>query len=254
MRTLLSAFRFQFATSRNDVTVYLVLLTVPLFTVVFLLVFREAGRGDLTPFAIIAPVLIALWWMALYVAGELVDRDRWEGLLEIEVAAPAHLGTLFVGRIAAVTAVSLVSFFESIAVAWLMGETITIHHPGVFVLALVATAFATAGTALIMSCLFVLARSARTFQNSLSYPVYVLGGVLVPVTLLPGWLELLSRGVFLSWGSDLVRASLVSEPVEGLAVRLAIIVALGLVGFAIGKWLLRVVLRRVREDGSLGFA
>ena len=114
--------------------------------------------------------------------------------------------------------------------------------------------FAVAGTALIMASLFVLTRSARTFQNSLSYPFYVLGGVLVPVSYLPDWLRPLSSGVFLSWSADLLRASLAPAPVHRLAFRLAMIVLLGLAGLALGRLALGRILDRLRTSGELGLA
>ncbi len=196
--TLFRAVRFQLHWLRHGMDHWMVLFTVPLFTLIFLLVFDHAGRPDLQGHAILAPVLIAQWAMALFVSGEIVERDRWAGLLELSVAAPAPLGQLLVGRILTVSVVSLFAFVEAWAVAAMVGVEVVVHHPWAFAAGLVLTVLATSGTALIMSCTFVLARTARTFQNSLSYPFYVLGGVVVPIALLPGWLQPLSRLVYLS--------------------------------------------------------
>jgi ABC-2 type transport system permease protein len=252
MRTFVSALRFQLRTTHRDVGNLQLLITVPLFTVIFLLIVQHADRGDLTGHAVLAPVLIAVWGMALLVSGEIIDQDRGMGTLELTVAAPASFAVLLVGRIAAITLVSLVSFLESWLVALAFGIRVTIHHPGVFVLALLATAFATAGTALIMSTVFVLTRSARTFQNSLSYPFYVLGGVLVPVALLPGWIQPFTRVVYLSWAADLLRDSLAPDPVTAVAARTAVVVALGVAGFVVGRLLLARTVDRVRRTGTLG--
>jgi ABC-2 type transport system permease protein len=154
-----------------------------------------------------------------------------------------------------VTAVAFLAFIEVWFVARaLFGVTIEFHHPGLFLLTLAASGLAMSGTAVIMAALFVLARSARTFQNSLSYPFYVLGGVLVPVSFLPDWLEPLSSVVFLSWSADLLRDSLDPAPVSGAAVRLGMVLALGTGGFVIGRLLLRRILNRVRADGTVGYA
>lgn len=134
-----------------------------------------------------------------------------------------------------------------------MGVEVVVHHPVVFVAALVLTVIATSGTALIMSCTFVLARTARTFQNSLSYPFYVLGGVVVPVALLPDWLEPLSRAVYLSWASDLLRDTLAPEPLADPVVSLVAIGALGLGGYLVGRWLLGRIEARVRRTGTLAY-
>lgn len=228
------------------------LVTIPLFSITFLAIVRHAARDDLTPYALLAPVLIALWQLSLLDSGEVIAEDRWLGVLEAVIAAPASIGLVVVARVLTVTSVSLLAFVEVWLVARLLfGVSIEIHHPLVFVVTLAASVVAMSGTALIMAGLFVLARSARTFQNSLSYPFYVLGGVLVPVSFLPDWLEPLSSGVFLSWSADLLRASLSPGAISDVPTRVTMILALGAAGAAVGGVLLRSILHRVRTTGSL---
>lgn len=137
--------------------------------------------------------------------------------------------------------------------SWVVfGIVVDIEHPLVFALTVLVTAFAAAGTATIMASLFIVTRSARTFQNSLSWPFYVLGGVLVPVSFLPDWLEPLSAVVFLSWSADLLRASLAPEAVHDVGSRLAVIVLLGACGFAIGFALLARMIHQARRTATLG--
>lgn len=109
-------------------------------------------------------------------------------------------------------------------VAYLFGVEVSVDHPVVFALAIGATILATTASGLLMSTAFIATRSARTFQNSLSYPFYVLGGVLVPVSFLPDWVQPLSRVVFLSWSADLLRDCLRPGNVDAVAPRLAVIV------------------------------
>jgi ABC-2 type transport system permease protein len=227
------------------------LLTTPFFAIVFLTIVRHAGRSDLDGYALLAPVLVALWWISLFEAGHVVAGDRALGTLEGVVAAPVSFPAVVLGRILVVTLAGLVSFGEVLLVALPFGATVAVHHPGAFALTLVVTAFAMAGTAVVMSALFVLTRSSVTWGNSLSYPFYVLGGVLVPVAYLPVWIRPLSTGVFLSWSADLLRATLATDPIARLPVRLAMVGALGSAGYGLGALLLECVIRRVRRDGTL---
>jgi ABC-2 type transport system permease protein len=103
-----------------------------------------------------------------------------------------------------------------------------------------------------MAALFVLARNATTFSNSASFPFYVLGGILVPVSVLPHWIQPLSSLVFLSWSADLLRAALRPGPMHDLAFRLGMVAFLGACGLAVGVWSMRVILLRVRGSGELG--
>ena len=232
----------------------MLLITTPLLTVAFLSIVLHAGRGDLTAFAIVGPGVMAIFQMALFVSGELIAAERHSGTFEATLATPARFSVVMFARILAVTLVSFVSLLESVAVAALFGISLMAWHPVVLALTLVCTAFAMAGTAVIMAAVFVIARSARSFQNSLSYPFFLLGGVFVPVAFLPAWLQPLSNLVFLSWSSQLLRDSLDSAALTDAAPRLGAIVLLGALALVGGELLLRRMLRRVRQQGAAGLA
>ncbi len=255
MRAFAAGFRLQLRIIRSDPDYFMPLVPVPLFAVAFLAIIEHAGRRDLAEYALMAPVLIALWALSLSASGEIVQGDRWSGTLEPGVASPSSFPAVVLGRVFAVTSVALFAFVEVWIVGRLLfGIPIEIHHPTAFVLTVLASSAAMAGTATIMAALFVLARSARTFQNSLSYPFYVLGGVLVPVSLLPDWLEPLSAGVFLSWSAGLLRDTLQPDAIRDVPLRLGVILGLGVLGFAAGQLLLHRILRRVRTSGELAAA
>ena len=255
MTLLWRSFVLQLHVLRTNPDYFLGLGIAPLSAVVFLSVVRHAGRDDLVPFALGAPVLMALWRTSIMASGEIVNEDRGLGTMEPTIAAPAAYPAVIMGRIVAVSAVGLVGVPEVWVVARLaFGVGITIHHPVVFILTLVAATFAMSGTAVVMAAVFALGRNARIFQQTLTYPFYVLGGVLVPVSLLPFWARPFSRLVFLSWTADLLRASLSPTPVPNAPLRLAAVVALGAGGFVGGTLLLRKVLDRVRYLGTITYA
>lgn len=231
------------------------LVTAPMLTLVFLAIMEHAGRRDLAPFAVLAPALLVLWQMALLTSGDTIASERENGSLEALIATPSSLSAVISGRISAVTAVSMVGFAESWLVAALVFDVrVAIEHPPQFVLTLLVTAYATAGTAVMLAALFVATRSARAFQNSLSYPIFVLGGVMVPVAFLPVWLQPVTKFVFLSWSSDLLRESLQPMEMTYVAPRLGAVLALGTLGLIVGEILMRRALARVRRTGSLSYA
>jgi ABC-2 type transport system permease protein len=253
MRAFLAGARIQlrFLTAYPDSLIPF--FTAPLFTVIFMMIFRHAGRADLTAYAAIAPVFIALWWLALFNSGWTIQIERWNGTLEMLVAAPSSLAAVVLGRISTTTMVGIVSFAEAWLVARLVfGTTVSIDHPWVFVVTVVVTLAAMSGTAVAMASLFVLARNAVTFSNSASYPFYVLGGILVPVAVLPWWLRPVSSVVFLSWSADLLRSALRPAAVHAVVFRLCMVALLGACGFAVSALAFRVILRRVRASGELG--
>ena len=254
MRAFLGGFRLQLRTTRAYPDSFIPFITAPLFAIIFIAIFRQAGREDLTAYGAVAPVFIALWWLALFQAGWVIDMDRWNGTLEPLVASPARFSLTVLGRIIGVAMLGLISFGEVWLVARVIyGEGIEVHHVWQFLLTVSATLVAMAGTAVVMSSIFVMTRSAATFSNSASYPFYVLSGILVPIAFLPWWIRPLSGAVFLSWSSDLLRDTIQPAPIDDFALRVGMVLFLGACGFVIGAFLLEWVLHRVRGKGELGY-
>ena len=252
MRAFLAGARIQLSFFRAYPDALIPFFTAPMFSVIFQMIFKHAGRQDLTGYAAVAPVFIALWWMALFNSGWTITIERWNGTIEMLVAAPSSFAAVIFGRITTTTLAGIVSFGETWVVARLFGTTIQIEHRWAFLATIVVTLAAMAGTALAMASLFVLARNAVTFSNSASFPFYVLGGILVPVSLLPHWVRPISSIVFLSWSADLLRAGLRSTTIHDFGYRLGMVALLGACGLGVGVWAMHVILRRVRGTGELG--
>jgi ABC-2 type transport system permease protein len=255
MRAFLAGVALELRMIRANPDAFIPLITTPLFALIFLAIVRQSGRPDLQADALMAPVLMTLWWIALQQAGNMITGDRWQAVLEPVIAAPASLASVVLGRVSVLMCLGLLSFFE----VWVTGElvfdvSIPFEHPLALVLTLLCTAFATAGTAIAFAAVFVLTRNAYTFTNSLSFPLYVLGGVFVPVAILPGWIQPVSSAIFMSWSADLLRASLRPPAIDDFWQRLGTVVLLGAISFVIGRAVLFYVLRRMRVKGELATA
>jgi ABC-2 type transport system permease protein len=255
VRAFLAGFRLELRIVRAAPDALIPLVTAPVFALIFLSIVRESGRPDLQADALMAPVLMTLWWVALQNAGNMITGDRWEALLEPLLATPSSLASVLLGRITALMLVGLLSFFEVWAIGELVyGVSIPFEHPSALVLTLLVTAFATAGVSIAFAAVFVLTRNAYTFTNSLSYPLYLLGGVLVPVAILPGFIQPVSSAIFMSWSADLLRASLKPPPIDDLWQRLGTVILLGGISFLIGRAMLFYVMQRMRAKGELAAA
>ena len=255
MRGFLAGLNLEVRLIRASPDSLIPLTTAPLFTIIFLAIVRQQGRHDLQPDALMAPVLITLWWVALQHGGQIITSDRWQALVEPMVAAPTSLAALLLGRVTTVMALGLLSFFEVWAIGeFFFGVALRFEHPLEFALVLLCTAFATAGTSLAFAAAFVLTRNAYTFTNSAGFPLYLLSGVFVPVAVLPDWVHPISSGIFMSWSADLLRASTKAPAIDDFWTRLGMVVLLGALSFLAGRAILFYVLRRMRANGELATA
>lgn len=252
MGTVGSAFRLQLGLLRTQLGQAGILVAIPFYALILFAIVRSHGRADLDSAALLAPALAGMWTLSLHFAGDIVDGDRWDGVLDAVLAAPARLFPVILGRSAAVGLISLVAFVEAVLSALLFfGTGLVVPHLWLLVLGLLATVFASTCCCCLIAIVCVLGKTALTFKNALIYPVYVLGGVLLPVALLPDWLGGLSRLVYLSWSSDVLRAAMASEPPAHPWGSLAMIVGLGVLMLAGGAWVAERVVHRIQVSGRI---
>jgi ABC-2 type transport system permease protein len=131
MHVLVAAARAQFQmTVRNLGSDLFNLVTVPFFAVVFIAIVKQSGRSSLIAYAVMAPVLIALWQMAIFVAGRTDQQGPVGGLAG---GGHRHAGALRAGDAGQDRnhkRFGLVGFAESWLVARIVfGVTVPIRHP-----------------------------------------------------------------------------------------------------------------------------
>ena len=189
VRPLVGAVRAQFSMSRRNVYDLVPIVMQPAYTLVLMAVFVYAGREDLSAYAMVATMLMGVAATAIFIASDLMTREQDFQTFELTIASPAPFPAIILSRMLVITSISLIGIAESwLIIRFVFGVSLAIHHPWVFAATMLLTAFAAAGTALIPAALFSFARSARTYQNSITYPVYIFSGILVPLTVFPDWL------------------------------------------------------------------
>ena len=253
LRLVLSAARAQVQMTRHNVEDLFPILTIPLSSLIALAVLQNSGREDLAGYALVAAVLMSIGQMGFFVGSEILANEREGQTLELVVASPVRYYIPLITRITVLTSVGIVGFLEAWIIARLVfGIDIRVYYPGVLLATLLLTIFAGSVTSLITSTVFCFGKTTRTYQNAIAGPLYLLGGVLVPVTFLPEFVQPVSRLIFLFWSADLLRDSLRPSPPEDIAFRLGAIFALGLVGGAVGTMLFSRLLNHLRREGTMG--
>ena len=186
---------------------------------------HEAGaRGGSLLYVALGAGLMGMWSSTLFGSGGAIQWQRWQGTLELLVGAPPRFIITLLPLTLATASIGLYSVVATLV--WgrlLFGVPLDLEHPLLFAVALPATTVALGLLGLVLASTFVLYRHASAFSNLLEYPVWLVSGLLVPVALLPGWVEPLSWVLAPTWGVRAVRESaLGGEPLQAIAMCLAL--------------------------------
>ncbi len=251
MHAVLTGARFQVMSYRDDLQGVQALLVAPVMAYLLTAVLARSGRADLVGHAITATGLMTLWNVTVATAGQFVTRERTLGTLELTLAAPAPLAATTTGRALVVTTVGSLGFLEAAVVASLVLGVTPGVAPLTLTVALALAVLTTTAGAVLVAAAFVLSRTTRVYQAALTYPVYLLGGLLVPVDQLPVWAQWPCRLVPLSWNADLLRAAFAGRgPAELLGPMSAAVLLAGL-GWGAGALALARVTARACRTGEV---
>jgi ABC-2 type transport system permease protein len=225
----------------------------PLFfaTVAFFMFRTGHGSSALGPIGLAAAVM-GIWTATSVPASSALQRERWLGTLELLVVAPRHLGLILLPITLAASTVGLYCVAGTLLWARILfGIHLTIVHPLLFALGLLATVVTIAALGFLMAVSFVGSRRAWALGSAVEYPVWLICGFLVPVSLLPDWVRPLSWALGPTWGMRAVReAAYGGAPVGPILLCLA----LAAVYLGLGVAVLRFVIDSARRRATLSLA
>ena len=105
------------------------------------------------------------------------------------------------------------------------GAGIPLHfeHPALFALSLPVAIFAIGMLGLILAATLMYYRAALFLGASLEYPVWLVTGLLIPLSVLPGWVAPISWLLAPTWGvRDLRESATGGSPLDAIAMSLAL--------------------------------
>ncbi|MER7420190.1 hypothetical protein ABT346_25980, partial [Micromonospora peucetia] len=97
VRAIAAAFRLQVDITRRSPQHLMILLTSPLFSVIFLSLAVNGQRPGAVVNAVLAPGLIGLWLMSLDLGASIIEEDRWYGRMELLVASLTPMSLVIFG-------------------------------------------------------------------------------------------------------------------------------------------------------------
>jgi len=181
----------------------------PLFfaTVAFFM-FRAGGSAETLLYASLGASVMGIWSATSTSAGAAMQRERWHGTLELLVASPTPFAVVLLPVTVAMATIGIYSMVATLA--WgriLFGIELTIEHPLVFALSIPATVVSIGTLGFLMAVAFVRHRAAWALGNLFEYPVWLICGFLIPLSLLPGWVRPISWALAPTWGMNAIRES-----------------------------------------------
>jgi ABC-2 type transport system permease protein len=252
MRLFAVGWLFHLKSLTNSLFFVLIAVIQPIiFASIAFFMFRAGTREGTLLYVALGAGLMGIWSSTLFGSGGAIQWQRWQGTLEVLVASPAPFLLVLVPLTLATASIGLYSIVATLAWGRLFfGVPLEFAHPWQLLVALPVTVLCLGLLGLVLASTFVLYRNANAFANLLEYPIWLITGLLVPLTLLPGWVEPLSWALAPTWGVRAIRDAALAG--DGSAwPEIAMCLALGIVYLVLGSIFLRNFERLARSRATL---
>ena len=183
-----------------------------IFATIAFYMFEAGGRPGTLLYAALGAGMMGIWSSTLFGSGGALQWNRWQGTLELLVAAPPP----FVVVLLPLTLATSVTGAYSLVATLFWGRVffdVPLHlaHPWAFAVAVPAGVLALGLMGLLMAASFVLYRHANALANLLEYPVWLATGLIFPLALLPGWVAPISWLLAPKWGIEAIRHAAIGD-------------------------------------------
>jgi ABC-2 type transport system permease protein len=250
IRLLLSGLRVHFLQlSRSAAEIVSITVWPIIYATIAYYMLGAESDPDVLLTASLGATVMAIWSSVAFSAGGAIEIQRQLGTLELLVAAPIPFGAVLAPITIATSAIGIYALGATLL--WgrlLFGIPLHFEHPVLFALSLPVAIVAIGMLGLILASTLIFYRAALFLGYSFEYPVWLVTGLLVPLSVLPGWVAPLSWLLAPTWGMRAIRESTVGgSPLSALAM----CVALSACYAAIAAVCLRAFERLARERATL---
>ncbi|WP_406374837.1 ABC transporter permease [Streptomyces sp. NBC_00647] len=238
--------------SRSALEVAFAVLLPIVYATLATYLFRASGHPERLLEAAVGAGLMGIWTSVLFGSGAAVQNQRWLGTLEMLVTAPTPLALILLPVTVATAIIG--TYAMAATVLWgvlLFSVPLDFAHPVLLLVALPGCVLSMGMMGLLLASTFVLLRHAHALTNALEAPVWLLSGVLTPMSVLPGWTAPISMILPTTWGARALRAATSGGDVLG---PLTAGLGLGVLYTAVAVAVLGVVERRARQAATLALS
>ena len=211
--------------------------------------FKAGGKPGTLFYASLGAAVYGIWSTTLFGSGGAIQWQRWQGTLELIVSAPAPFILLVLPLTIATSTIGVYSLVSTLLWGrFAFGIPLHIEQPVAFLVAVPATILGLGLLGLLFASTFVLYRNANALSNMLEWPVLLVTGMLVPLSLLPTWAHPIAWVLAPTWGVQAIReAALGGTPWPDIGMTLL----LGGIYLALGAIFLRHFEVRARRAATL---
>ncbi|MGI6471496.1 MAG: ABC transporter permease [Candidatus Methanomethylophilaceae archaeon] len=247
-------FRSKFAVVGPLMRLAVIMLTNLFSMYFFFLLASYIGKSDVTPdYVIIGNMIQSIATSTLYSTSNISNMEKHTGTLEPLLTAPSRMFYTFFGKSIFGILNGIVSVTVSISfAAFVFGVDFSSANLSVIAVIGLLTCLSLTGMGMAVGSVGLYLRTSSIIASLFSYIGLLVCGVNFPVSYLPGWLQIFSYAMPLTYAVDATRMAVGGATLSAVSQPLMIMIVLGLVYLIISWFIFNLFEKISRKTGKIG--
>lgn len=240
---------------KTDVFWFIQITISPLFfALISMFIFMDSPKENYVTYVLLGTTIMGMWISTLLGTGSEIVKDKDFGVLELLILSKTPLYLIVLGRGLMHALMGLLTVAEILILSLVFSnQPIIIYHTLWFGVTLVISMFSFSILGLVLSSFFVFLRDATVLSNICSRLIYVICGVMFPMSFLPNGIRVIGYLFSPTWCLALMRGvALNTLPVSQMLTNFGIIVGLTSLYFVCAIKLFSFAEKQLCQTGRLG--
>ncbi|GLZ60905.1 hypothetical protein Misp05_44810 [Micromonospora sp. NBRC 107095] len=231
---------------------FVVAVVQPFAFVVLIVLARPNPESEYLARALAGTAVMGIWSNVVWSSGNLLRQERLEGTLAAVLVRPASLVAVVLGRSLAVAVASTCIIGLTLLLASaLLGMELAVSPSPALALVLLLTIGSATALGVLLASIMLASRSGQRILGTLMYPVFALGGLVIPPESLPPFARWLADLISLHYVTVMASDLASNRPVQNEAVLWVLLLSAGYL--AAGVLALHRSVHHGKAGGSLEF-
>ncbi|MFX0091476.1 MAG: ABC transporter permease [Candidatus Hodarchaeota archaeon] len=237
------------------------LLTILIAWILFTKVFgstissfnKYSQSSDYLTFILIGSAIYTYVYGTVFVLGRTYFWDQLLGTIEPRLMTPTSRTAYMIGVVLFGMLNATIDCLVVGVLGWLIFRVpLILYHPGLLIIGLVLLVTSMFGVGLVINGITCTLRDRTNTANILSMIFFVFSGIIVPLGMLPGWAQSISRLIPLTYALQLIRLSTVPViDVNFIISNIIILIAFSLILTFIGVIFLNLFEHNLKKKANL---
>lgn len=225
-----------------------------IYSFIFYMMYKNSKHINYVNYVVLGSGITTMWSTICFSSAGDIERERYMETLENIFCAPIRFMNIILAKVVANTIMGLGGLvISAVFIKVFFNGNFYIADLPMFILSFLLMVVSFICISMMIAPIFTISRSARTLMNCMEAPIFILCGMVAPVSMLPNWIRPLSYILSPTFAVELMRKTSIGNfNMKDIRNMILMLIVLSLIYIVVANFMFKKVDKLTRIKGTLG--